>query len=140
LAEFSADADIVLIDSPPVLSIADTAALVSWVDGVIFVVESGKTRPATAQQALSNLHQVGANIVGAVLNSVPPKLSPYNYYHSPSSPDSKDEKRLSRRNIISPTKEWVKNRNNEPSFFERVQIKEFLPSIRGWIQSKRGKA
>ena len=139
LAELAADADIILIDSPPVLSIADTAALVSWVDGVIFVVESGATRPVTAQQALSNLKQVGANIVGAVLNSVPPKLSPYNYYQDPSTTESNGGTRnwLSRNKIITPAQEWIKNRNNGQSFFERIQIKELIPSIRGWFQSRR---
>ena len=134
LADLSANADIILIDSPPVLSIADTAALVSWVDGVIFVVESGATRLQSAQQAISNLRQVGANIVGAVLNSVPPKLSPYNYYQTETQPEIEGGKTSRIRNgkIFSATQGWISGRNIR-SIFGWIQI----PSIRGWFQSRR---
>jgi Mrp family chromosome partitioning ATPase len=138
LAELSADVDIILIDSPPVLSIADTTALVSWVDGVIFVVESGETRLQSAQQALSNLRQVGANIVGAVLNSVPPDRSPYNYYQSIETPESGEgeKDRFLRGKVLNSTLGWLNNRNGR-SIFAWFQNKEFLPAIRSWFQSRR---
>ncbi len=141
LADLSADADIILIDSPPVLSIADTAALVSWVDGVVLVFQSGTTKLQSAQQALSNLRQVGANIVGAVLNSVPPKLSPYNYYQSESPPEQEGIKgeQFRRGKGFNAAQGLLKNKKNR-ALFEWFQNREFFPSIRGWIQNRREKA
>ncbi len=138
LADLSADADMILIDSPPVLSIADTTALVSWVDGVIFVIESGVTRPQAAQQALSNLRQVGANIVGAVLNNVPPQQSPYNYYHREDLFESEGAEitQTRRGKVLDSAFGWVNNRNGR-SIIERFQIRQLLPSIRGWFQNRR---
>jgi non-specific protein-tyrosine kinase len=139
LEKLAADADIVLVDSPPVLSIADTAAMTSWVDGVLFVVASGVTRPETAQQALSSLNQVGANMVGAVINAVPPQMGPYNNYYqdySTSVPEGEKSPRRWRR-ILPPAWEWLQSKYNRTAFFGWFQNKEFLPSLRGWFQNRR---
>ncbi len=134
-----ADTDLILIDSPPVLNIADTAALTSWVDGVLLVLAAGNTKPAAAQQALANLQHVGATMVGAVLNAVSNQIGTYNYYQEFSTPGSDIHGRRQYRwgkSILS-VREWVQSKNILPSFLGWFQIKEIMPSIRGWIQSKR---
>ncbi len=74
-------ADVVLFDSPPVLAVTDAVVLASRVGGVVLVVEAGRTRRDTTNQAIERLQQVGANVLGGVLNRVPHKGG--GYYHYP---------------------------------------------------------
>lgn len=67
LAEASAIYDVVVVDSPPILGLADTPLLAASASGVLMVVESGKTRTRAAVEALRRIQQAGAHIVGAVL-------------------------------------------------------------------------
>jgi len=67
LAALRAQADIVLIDAPPVTDVADSRAIAARVDGVLLLVAQGKTRRPQAQRALATLEQVGANVLGVVL-------------------------------------------------------------------------
>jgi capsular exopolysaccharide synthesis family protein len=60
----------VVIDSPPVLPVTDAMILSTLVDGVVFVVESGATVRAAVTRARKILHNVGANVLGIVLNKV----------------------------------------------------------------------
>lgn len=64
-------ADIVLVDSAHAAAIADTLVLANHVDGVVLAIEVGKTRRSMAQQAVDNLRQVEANLMGIVLSPVP---------------------------------------------------------------------
>jgi capsular exopolysaccharide synthesis family protein len=66
-------ADIVICDSPEAVSVADALVLSSQVDGVLVVVDAGSTNRNTASQAVANLHDAGAALIGAVLNRVPSK-------------------------------------------------------------------
>ena len=81
LHELVQQVDVVLIDSPPVLPVADATALAQAVDGVLLVLEAGKTRRQAARHAVESLHQVGASLVGVVLNAVPAHKGSYYYYH-----------------------------------------------------------
>jgi capsular exopolysaccharide synthesis family protein len=139
LEKLAEDADIILVDSPPVLSIADTAAMTSWVDGVLFVVESGETRPDLAQQALISLNQVGANIIGAILNGAPSQMGPYDNYQDYSTPEPEMNKgrRVNLGRTFNSVREWFQNKYHRPAFFGWFQNKEFLPSLRGWFQNRR---
>ncbi|HET60515.1 MAG TPA: polysaccharide biosynthesis tyrosine autokinase [Chloroflexi bacterium] len=62
--------DVVIIDGPP-LTFTNAVALSSKVDGVVVVVRHGFTRKGTAQKQVAKLKQVGANVLGAVLNKAP---------------------------------------------------------------------
>jgi len=62
--------DLVLIDSPPVLPVADAMILTSYADGVLLVVASGQTRRTELQRTTEKLAQANAPIVGMVLNKV----------------------------------------------------------------------
>ncbi|NUP89737.1 MAG: hypothetical protein HUU25_07945 [Candidatus Sumerlaeia bacterium] len=66
-ARLAGEADIVLIDTPPITEYADHLALAASADGSLLVVEFGKTRRETVQRALSSLH-TAAPAVGLVLN------------------------------------------------------------------------
>ncbi|MCC7354738.1 MAG: polysaccharide biosynthesis tyrosine autokinase [Anaerolineae bacterium] len=72
-------ADIILVDTPPVTLLADALVLSSLADGVLLVLESGKTRRNVAKRALEALSRVNAKIIGVVLNRVPVDDSRYYY-------------------------------------------------------------
>ncbi len=74
-------ADMVLVDSPPVLPVADAMALVEAVDGVLLVVRAGFTRRPALRQALESLQQVGARVIGVVLNGIPTHKGGYYHYY-----------------------------------------------------------
>jgi capsular exopolysaccharide synthesis family protein len=61
-------ADVVIFDSPPVLAVTDAIVLSQRVGGVVLVVEAGRTRREAVAQAMSRLRQVGAHLLGGVLN------------------------------------------------------------------------
>ncbi len=81
LEELGRLADVVVMDTVPVLPLADSLVLAPKVDGVVLVMEAGKTRQAAARQAAESLAHAGANLVGAVLNKTPGRGSGYYYYY-----------------------------------------------------------
>lgn len=90
LATLKAAADVVVVDSPPATSLADTAILSTRVDGVLLVVDAKKTRPEIAKRTQIALQQVNANIIGVLLNRMPKGKSGY-YYHNQSASDANQE-------------------------------------------------
>jgi capsular exopolysaccharide synthesis family protein len=79
-----AEAERVIIDSPPVSAVTDAVVLAGVADGVLLVIEAGKTRLGPALQVREQLARVGANVVGVVLNKVPVRRDGYyysNYYY-----------------------------------------------------------
>lgn len=69
-------ADIVIIDSPPSL-VSDAAILSAKVDGVVLVLQPGKTNAASAVAALEQLQRADARILGVVLNRIPRNRADY---------------------------------------------------------------
>jgi polysaccharide biosynthesis transport protein len=69
--------DVVIFDTPPILAASDAAVLGSAVDGVVMVVRAGKTERDAAQQSIQQLMNVGAHVVGAVLNDPDSTVSKY---------------------------------------------------------------
>jgi capsular exopolysaccharide synthesis family protein len=74
-------ADIVVLDSPPATMLADAAILSTFIDGVLLVIDSGKTRQDVAKRAVEALKQVNARLVGVLLNRMPTRGSGYYYYY-----------------------------------------------------------
>lgn len=70
LAELSSMADVIICDSTEAVTVADVSVLSNKVDGVLLVIESGQTDRNTALQAVENLRDANANILGGVLNRV----------------------------------------------------------------------
>lgn len=70
LVALQGEADIVLIDSPPIVPVTDAAVLTRLVDGTLLVVTVGSTSRKHVSQALEVLNQVGARLLGTVLNNV----------------------------------------------------------------------
>jgi capsular exopolysaccharide synthesis family protein len=72
-------ADVLLFDSPPILAVTDAAVLASHADGVLLVVESGRTPKEEARKALHSLQSVGARVLGTVLTQC--KAEGRDYYY-----------------------------------------------------------
>ncbi len=66
-----------IFDSSPLLVTADTVALGSDMDGVLFVIQEGSTSQKSARQAFDLMK--GWQMLGAVFNNVPPSLLQNNY-------------------------------------------------------------
>jgi Mrp family chromosome partitioning ATPase len=79
-------ADIVVLDSPPATMLADAAILSTFIDGVLLVIDSGKTRQDVAKRAVEALKQVNARLVGVLLNRMPTRGSGYYYVFGPIRP------------------------------------------------------
>lgn len=77
----------VIIDTPPHGAIADAASLATKASGIIIVLRASKTKVNNVCSAVAQLSDVGANVLGAVINDVSMKQigyygSSYYSYHS----------------------------------------------------------
>lgn len=70
----------VVVDSPPIASFTDGVLIASMVDGVILVVHSGRSSRQVIKRSRQLLQDVGAKILGVVLNNVNLR-SQDNYYY-----------------------------------------------------------
>lgn len=79
LTELRSTYDCVIIDSPPVLGIADAPLVSSRVEGCIFVTEAHSTKKGVVRVALSRLRAAHANVLGIVLTKFDSKRAHYGY-------------------------------------------------------------
>jgi polysaccharide biosynthesis transport protein len=91
--------DLVVVDSPTLLNMADSRILASTVDSVVLIVRSRATPKVLAKQACANVRGADATIIGAVLNQLEIGDSEYSYsyYGYPKKTGSldKEEERMS---------------------------------------------
>lgn len=73
--------DYVLIDTPPSAYLSDACVLAPSTDGVLFIIKYSSTPTDVISKAVTNLRNVEANIIGAVLTQViTKKIDGYNKY------------------------------------------------------------
>ncbi|MBN1832870.1 MAG: polysaccharide biosynthesis tyrosine autokinase, partial [Deltaproteobacteria bacterium] len=89
LEEAKEEYDMIIFDSPPILSTADAAILSAKVDGVLLVYRVGIVSRGLLKRATAQLEQVKCNIMGVILNGMRPEVSSdfqdlksYNYYYA----------------------------------------------------------
>lgn len=71
IADLAAKSDHVILDTPPLLTAADAAALARFVDGVLLVVRANQSRRDQIQRAKAMLAQINAHVLGVVFNDDP---------------------------------------------------------------------
>jgi capsular exopolysaccharide synthesis family protein len=84
LADLSRKFDVIVCDSPPLMSVADARILSRLFDGTILVVRARQTSFDLAGKAIKSLTDVNAALLGMVINALDLKKSDYyyNYYYS----------------------------------------------------------
>lgn len=81
IRDLTEEYDIVLVDSPPVLSVADSVILSNEIESTLLVIRSGGTKQDMATQAKESLEKVDADILGVVLNNVDYSKQYGSYYY-----------------------------------------------------------
>jgi capsular exopolysaccharide synthesis family protein len=79
LQEAAAGYAMVIVDSPPLLNVADSRMLSVFVDGVVLIVRGHVTPRELVQRAQAQIGDAGGNIIGVVLNRV--DVRSVDYYH-----------------------------------------------------------
>jgi capsular exopolysaccharide synthesis family protein len=79
LNEVSGRFDVIIIDAPPVLGMADVLLMLDACEDVLLVVEAGKTRTAVARDMISRLRTGNAHILGVTLAKATDLASSYGY-------------------------------------------------------------
>jgi capsular exopolysaccharide synthesis family protein len=81
LERLKAEADLVILDSPPLQAVTDAALLAAVVDGTVFVIHARRTRRGAVRQGREALARGGGKILGVVMNRL--KKREYDeYYYS----------------------------------------------------------
>ncbi len=102
LEELRRHADVVLIDSPPVLGPPEAALLASMADATLLVVDDGITRHAAARKARDRLMgQEGVHLMGVVFNRVRSSSYGYLYGYGYYSRDGKPRRRRKKRPYLT---------------------------------------
>ncbi|GAA2177924.1 polysaccharide biosynthesis tyrosine autokinase [Leucobacter tardus] len=89
--------DYVIIDSPPILSVADANLTSPLVDGAVLVVDAGRTRQSQLVHAVTSFETAGGRIAGAVLNKARQRRNADGYYVEASRPTPAHLAKPSRR-------------------------------------------
>lgn len=76
--------DVIIIDTPSIMSVTDAQIVAAQSDGVVLVIDSGKVKKDVALKAKASLEHVQANLIGVVLNNINRKQSEFysNYIRS----------------------------------------------------------
>jgi protein-tyrosine kinase len=75
----ASDFDLVLCDTPPVISVADGVAMAAQADGVIVVVKVGTVPHDVVRRAIDQIDAVQGRVVGVLLNNVDLRRDGYGY-------------------------------------------------------------
>jgi len=79
LTEMKSQFDYVIVDTPPIISVTDAGIVGSMADGVIMVVQAGRTQRGILKRSTELLHQSHAKILGHILTNIEYHLPEYIY-------------------------------------------------------------
>ncbi|HUU70696.1 MAG TPA: polysaccharide biosynthesis tyrosine autokinase [Planctomycetota bacterium] len=92
LDEVSQQYDRVIVDSPPIMPVADARILGAMCNSAILVVRAERSTRGLTEKACAELRSVGTSIFGVVVNGVTRSRSQFGYFHDYAYPTSeKDE-------------------------------------------------
>jgi len=99
LEDVKKEYDLIIFDSPPIISTADAAIVASKMDGVVLVYRVGAVSRVLLKRSKAQLDQIDCNLIGVILNGMKPEISPdfkdyYKYYRSYSDRGEKRKKRF----------------------------------------------
>lgn len=105
LDRLSAMFDYVIVDSPPVLLVADALELARDVDGVVLVVRRGSASTDEARELRATVDRLGIHLVGAVFTDVDPVRSYGSYGETPPPPEGRRRRRAQTPRTPEPERE-----------------------------------
>ncbi len=79
MEKISAEYDLVLLDTPPVLAVTDTTVLSEHVGTSILVARESVTTLGELNETVKRFTQIGAKVTGVVFNAVRPSPGKYGY-------------------------------------------------------------
>ena len=79
--------DFVVVDSPPILAVADPAILSTVTDGVILIVRANTLRHHDAEETLERINSLGASVLGMIVNAITQEESGYGYGYGNVTPE-----------------------------------------------------
>ena len=74
-------ADLIVIDTPPILAVTDSQIIGTQVEGTLMVIDTKRTTRKMAQMAVEALDQVSARLIGITINRVESGARGYYYYY-----------------------------------------------------------
>ena len=80
VAEAREEFDLVVVDVPPILAVADTASFLHTLDGVLLLARARLATPEILRDAVDQLNRVRAPILGVVFNDFAERLQAYRDY------------------------------------------------------------
>ncbi len=81
LTSLRSQSDMLILDSPPVLAVADASILGSRCSGTVLVIDSGKTRSDVCRRAVETLTKTKGKLFGVVLNKLSARRAAGYYYY-----------------------------------------------------------
>jgi capsular exopolysaccharide synthesis family protein len=97
LDKLAENAELVLVDCPPILPVADATILASVVDSVVIVVRADQTRRSELQDAFEHINKVSKSILGVVLNGASSQSERYYQYYGGEYNTGRNRQRLGRK-------------------------------------------
>ena len=82
IADYEQQYDLVIVDCPPILGLADSIIMSKMVEAVLFVVAAHATPRDAVKNSIQRLRMVGAPLIGTVFNKVQSSVSGYEYYYN----------------------------------------------------------
>lgn len=81
IAEARSAFDVVIIDGPPVIGLADSPLLASAADATVVIIESGGARIGAVSETINRLRSSRSDLAGVILTKFPAKLADSDYYY-----------------------------------------------------------
>lgn len=80
IAELRTHYDYIIIDSPPIMSVSDAGIMCRYVDGILFIIQIGRTPKSLIAHSNLLFKQAGARMLGYILTNVEYHSADYRYY------------------------------------------------------------
>lgn len=82
LAVLGEQYDVIVVDSAPILGLADAPILANLTEACVYVVEAGRNRPAAIRTAIQRLSNSNALLYGVVMTKIGSRASGYDYAYT----------------------------------------------------------
>jgi len=79
LTQLKSQYDFIIIDSPPIIAVTDSGIIGAQADGVLMVIQAGRTQRGIIKRAEELLHQSHSKVIGHVLTNIEYHLPEYIY-------------------------------------------------------------